>query len=89
MTSSTVSACRPGTSPSGAQTLVEMIQRSEFGPDGSGAGGAADRAAVHVRAMGTLFEEMFAGADEMSPGLAAQYQRVAEELGCSFLDAGG
>jgi hypothetical protein len=24
----------------------------------------------------------------VSPGLSAQYQRVAEELGCAFLDAG-
>ena len=34
----------------GAQTLVEMIQRSEFGPYGGAPEVLADRAAAHVRA---------------------------------------
>ena len=71
----------------GAQTLVEMIQRSEFGPDG-GAPDVLLIAPPSTCVQGTRFEEMFTGADVTSPGLAAQYQRVAGELGCSFLDAG-
>ena len=71
----------------GAQTLVEMIQRSEFGPEG-GPPAVLLIAPPPTCVQGTLFAEMFADSDEKSLGLSDQYHRVAEELGCSFLDAG-
>ena len=70
-----------------AQTLVEMIQSSAFGPDGH-----APRvllvAPSPTRVPGTRFEETFAGGDEKSQRLAHYFSQVADELGCGFLDAG-
>jgi len=71
----------------GAQALVEMIQRSEFGPN-DGPPEVLLIAPPLTCVQGTRFEEMFAGSDAKSLGLSDQYHRVAEELGCAFLDAG-
>lgn len=70
----------------GIETLVKLIQTSEFGPDG----GAPQILIVSPAATcvaGARFEEMFAGADEKSQMLAKFYQPVAELYGCAFLDA--
>jgi lysophospholipase L1-like esterase len=70
----------------GIETLVELIQRSGFGPD--------DRAPqilvvspAATCVAGTRFAEMFAGSDEKSTQLARFYRPVAELYGCAFLDA--
>ncbi len=70
---------------SGAGTLVQMIQGSTFGPDG-GPPQVLLLAPPPTRVAGTPFEEMFRGSDEKSRDLGRQYRRVAEELGCAFLD---
>ena len=68
-----------------AGTLVEMILRSDFGPDG-GSPAVLLLAPPPTCVRGTGFEEMFAGADECSVSLGKYYRQVADELGCAFLD---
>ena len=70
-----------------AQTLVEMIQSSTFGPDGR-APEVLLIAPPPTCVPGTRFDEMFAGADEKSQHLARYFKQVADELRCGFLDAG-
>lgn len=70
-----------------AQTLVEMIQRSTFGPDGR-APWVLLVAPPPTCVPGTRFEETFAGGDEKSLRLAHHFKQVADELRCGFLDAG-
>jgi len=71
----------------GAAALVEMIQRSDFGPDG-GAPEVLLIAPPPTRVDGTMFGDMFADADEKSRDLATRYSLMADEYGCVFLDAG-
>jgi lysophospholipase L1-like esterase len=71
---------------SGARTLVQMIQSSAFGPEGS-APQVLLIAPPPTCVTGTLFEEMFPDSDEKSRDLGGQYARVAAELGCEFFDA--
>lgn len=71
----------------GAATLVEMIQRSDFGPNGE-APEVLLIAPPPTYVNGTLFADMFAGADEKSADLGLRYGLMAEEYGCAFLDAG-
>jgi len=70
-----------------AATLVGMIQSSAFGP-----AGAAPKvlliAPPPTYVDGTMFADMFAGADEKSANLWKRYSLVAQEYGCAFLDAG-
>jgi len=68
----------------GAGALVRIVQKSE-----AGIGGAPP--AVLLLApppIGKLsdYSEMFEGADEKSRRLSVQFQRVAAELGCAWLD---
>lgn len=70
----------------GAGVLVEIVQKSETGPDGR---------APQVLLMAppplaklTGFAEMFAGAPPKARQFAAQYRRVAEARGCHFFDTG-
>jgi hypothetical protein len=69
------------------ETLIEMIQRSGFGPN-DGAPKILVVAPAATCVVGTNYEEMFAGADEKSRELAKQHRSVAELYGCPFLDAG-
>ncbi len=71
----------------GAATLVDTIQRSDFGPDG-GAPEVLLVAPPPTCVNGTLFADMFEGADEKSADLGLRYSLMAEEYGCAFLDAG-
>ncbi len=71
----------------GAQTLVEMIQRSSFGPE-LRAPQVVLVAPPPTCVEGTRFAEMFEGADEKSQRLGAKYRLVAELLGCGYLNAG-
>jgi lysophospholipase L1-like esterase len=72
---------------SGAQTLVEMIQASKFGPEG-GSPQVLLVAPPPTCAAGTGFEELFAGSDQTSQRLGHFYRQVAAEVGCGFLNAG-
>jgi lysophospholipase L1-like esterase len=71
----------------GAAALVDMIQRCDFGP-----GGEAPEVLLVAPAPtcvdGTMFADMFAGADEKSVDLGKHFSLMAEEYGCAFLDAG-
>jgi lysophospholipase L1-like esterase len=68
-----------------AGTLVEMIRGSAFGPDGLGPD-VLLLAPPPTCVKGTVFEDMFAGADVKSLDLGVQYRLVADEYGCDFLD---
>ena len=70
----------------GAGALVDIVQKSEVGPDG----GAPMVLLVAPPPLGRLSElaEMFKGAAAKSNALSEHFQLLAEERGCSFLDAG-
>ncbi len=70
----------------GAQTLVEMIQVSTFGPD-SRPPLVLLVAPPPTCVPATRFEDMFEGADEKSLRFAHFYRLVADEFGCAFLNA--
>lgn len=69
---------------SGAGVLVDVVQKSEAGPDGT----APQVLLLAPPPLGLLteFAEMFEGAVKKSKRFAEQYRRVAEEYGCAFLD---
>jgi lysophospholipase L1-like esterase len=71
---------------SGAEVLVDIIQRSMAGPNNT---------APHVLLMCpppfaplTLFAQMFLGGEEKSRRLADEYRRIAQTYHCHFLNAG-
>jgi lysophospholipase L1-like esterase len=69
------------------ETLLELIGGTTFGPDGMPPEVLlVCPAPTCVR--GTVFEEMFDGADEKSVHLARYYGEVADVYGAAFLDAG-
>ncbi len=70
----------------GAGTLVEIVQKSNCGP-GDGAPHVLLIAPPPLAQL-TEFAEMFAGGADKSRQFSHQYQRVTQELGCEFLDAG-
>lgn len=72
---------------SGAEALIEIIRRSDFGPED------APPEVLLIAPPPTCigdgpFAGMMDGADEKSEGLGAAYRAVAEEAGVAFLDAG-
>lgn len=69
-----------------AATLVEMIFLSPFGPEGLPPQ-VLLLAPPPTCVAGTIFEDMFAGADEKSRDLGRCYQQIAAEFECDFLDA--
>ena len=68
-----------------AATLVEIILRSDFGPDGD-APEVLLMAPPPTCVGGTSFEEMFVGADDTSQDLGRFYRQMAQEIGCAFFD---
>ncbi len=69
-----------------AGVLVQMVQSSPFGPNGT-----APRVLLICPppvARLTLFADMFAGATEKSQQMARYYCAIAAEYHCDFLDAG-
>ena len=68
----------------GAGVLVDIVQRSEAGPDGN----APKVLLMAPPPLGrlTVFAEMLEGARTKSKRFARHFQRVAQELGCTFLD---
>ena len=64
--------------------LIEIAQQSNAGPDGQ-APQVLLLAPPPVAKL-TEFAEMFAGAEEKLRRLGPHYRRVAEEMGCHFLD---
>jgi lysophospholipase L1-like esterase len=69
-----------------AGTLVDIIQRSQTGPDGTAPQVLLICPAPVAKL--TLFADMFEGAVEKSRQLARFYQRTADIYGCAFLNAG-
>ena len=67
-----------------AGVLVDVVQRSEAGPDG----GAPQVLLMVPPPLGRLteFAEMFEGAKRRSRRLSQHYRRVAEEYGCALFD---
>ena len=68
----------------GAGALVETVQKSATGPDGS-APGVLLLAPPPVGDLGDS-AEMFEGAPEKSRGFSKHYARVADKYGCGLLD---
>jgi lysophospholipase L1-like esterase len=68
----------------GAGVLVDIIQKSAAGPNGS-APKVLLMAPPPVAKL-TEFAEMLEGAEPKSRRLAEHYKRVADEYGCEFLD---
>jgi lysophospholipase L1-like esterase len=68
----------------GAGVLVDVVQKSAAGPDGTTP--QVLLLAPPPLARLTEFAEMFVGAEEKSRRFVEHYQRVAEEYGCAFLD---
>jgi lysophospholipase L1-like esterase len=70
----------------GAGVLVQIVQKSQSGPN-RGAPKVLLLAPPRVeRLAGTDFTEMFEGAEKKSKDFPRAFRRVAEELGCEFLD---
>ena len=68
-----------------AGTLVEMIFATPWGPEGMPPQ-VLLLAPPATCVASTIFEDMFAGADEKSLGLGRCYQQIAAEFCCEFLD---
>lgn len=71
-----------------AGTLVEMIFLSPWGPEGMPPQ-VLLVAPPPTCVAGTIFEDMFAGADEKSRDLGHCYREIATEFDCEFLDTAG
>jgi lysophospholipase L1-like esterase len=71
----------------GAGVLVRIVQKSETGPNGQPPKVLLLAPPPTADLTGTDFVEMFKGADEKSKNFSREFRRVAEELGCEFLDA--
>ena len=69
-----------------AGVLVGMTQKSETGPDD----GSPAVLLIAPASVGKLtdFAEMFEGAEAKSRKFSGHYRLIAEEYGCSFMDAG-
>jgi lysophospholipase L1-like esterase len=70
----------------GAGVLARIVQASETGP-----GGKAPKVLLLApppteELNGTDFVEMFKGAEEKSKNFSREFRRVAQDLGCEFLD---
>lgn len=72
----------------GAGVLVQEALRSDAGIDGQPPKVLLIAPPPTASLKGTLFGEMFVGAEQKSSGLAVHYLRVAEQMGCAFLNAG-
>ena len=70
----------------GAGVLVKMIQQSDCGPNNTAPKVLLMCPPSVVKL--TEFAEMFENAIPRSQRMAEHYQRVAQELGCEFLNAG-
>jgi lysophospholipase L1-like esterase len=71
----------------GAGVLVRVVQKSETGPDGKAPKVLLLAPPPVADLAGTDFVEMFKGAEEKSKHFSREFRRMAEELGCEFLDA--
>ena len=70
----------------GARVLVGMVQASQ-----AGVGGRAPQVLLLAPPPTTMLSEyadMFAGAEEKSLKFASYFARIAQEMGCAFLDTG-
>jgi lysophospholipase L1-like esterase len=66
--------------------LVQVAQRSQSGPNWAAPKILLLAPPPVEKLAGTDFAEMFKGAEEKSENLSREFRRVAEELGCEFLD---
>jgi lysophospholipase L1-like esterase len=71
----------------GAGVLVQIVQKSETGPNGEAPKVLLLAPPPTEKLGGTDFVEMFKGAEEKSKNFSREFRRVAGELGCEFLDA--
>jgi len=70
----------------GAGRIVDIVQRSTYGP-GNGPPGVLLLCPPPVGPV-TEFAGIYAGAEEKSRELASEFRRVAELLGCEWMDLG-
>ena len=72
----------------GAKVLAQIVQKSEAGHDGTAPQVLLLAPPPTAELAGTDFSEMFRGGEEKSKGFSREFERVAGDLGCEFLDAG-
>jgi lysophospholipase L1-like esterase len=70
----------------GAGVLVRIVQKSETGPNGEAPKVLLLAPPPTEELDETDFVEMFTGAEEKSKNFSREFRRVAQELGCEFLD---
>lgn len=70
----------------GAGVLVQIVQKSQSGPNWDAPKVLLLAPPRVGKLAGTDFAEMFKGAEEKSKNFSREFRRVAEELGCEFLD---
>ena len=73
---------------SGAGALVDIVRRSEAGPDGGSPGVLLVCPAPIASLETSQYKEGFREAREKSRQLAPHFEAIAAEKGCGFLDAG-
>ena len=70
----------------GAGVLVRIVQKSETDPNGEAPKVLLLAPPPTEELDETDFVEMFTGAEEKSKNFSREFRRVAQELGCEFLD---
>jgi lysophospholipase L1-like esterase len=70
----------------GAGVLVQIVQKSETGPNDEAPTVLLLAPPPTAELAGTDFAEMFKGAEEKSKHFSREFRLIAEELGCEFLD---
>ena len=70
----------------GAGVLVQIVQKSETGPNGAAPQVLLLAPPPTAELAGTDFAEMFKGAEEKSKNLSREFRLIAGDLGCEFLD---
>jgi lysophospholipase L1-like esterase len=70
----------------GAKVLVQIVQKSETGPNGGSPKVLLLAPPPTAELAGTDFADKFKGAKEKSKDFSREFRRIAGELGCEFLD---
>lgn len=70
----------------GASVLVQIVQKSETGPNGEAPKVLLLAPPPTAELAGTDFAEMFKGAEEKSKNFSREFRLIAGSLGCEFLD---
>ena len=73
----------------GAEVLVRIIQKSDTGPDSNAPKVLLLAPPPTAEFAGTDFAEMFKGAYEKSKNFSSEFQCIADNLACDYMDTAG